>query len=241
MELEFVRRVSMGEEKAAQVKALAEKLDVSLSAHAPYYINLNSSERELLEASKRRLFAAARIGACCGARSVAFHPGSYMGQSPGKALRKIKKELADVRKRCIDAGINIQLRPETAGRPSQFGTMEEIIQLSAELEDVMPCVDFAHLHSYEGKLNTYDEFASALEVIQSALGKKALSDMHIHISGIRFGQKGELEHVNLADSNLQYQELIEALKDFSVGGRVVCESPDREADALLLKQAYESI
>lgn len=241
MELEFVRRVSMGESKAAEVKTLAEKLDVSLSVHAPYYINLNSSDSDTLEASGQRLFAAASVGSLCGAQSVAFHAGSYMDQSPARTLRKIRKQLASVQKRCNKSGIRIQLRPETSGRRSQFGTVDEILSLCADLEHVMPCIDFAHLHSYEGKMNGYDEFASVLEKIRSRLGAGALNDMHIHVSGIRFGLKGELEHLNLADSDFNYRDLMRALKDFSVGGRIVCESPDREVDALLLKKFYKSL
>ncbi len=239
MELEFVRRVSMGEEKAALVKEAAKRLDVALSVHAPYYINLNSADAEILEASKRRLILAAAVGMKCGANVVAFHAGSYMGQASGKTFRKIKSSLRDVQKRCANEGIRVQLRPETSGRRSQFGTVDEILALSAELEDVFPCVDFAHLHSYEGKMNSYEEFASVLKTIQERLGQNAVADMHIHVSGIRFGAKGELEHVNLADSDLNYKALLKALKDFSAGGRIVCESPDREADALLLRRAYE--
>jgi deoxyribonuclease-4 len=240
MELEFVRRVSMSQAKAKQVKALADKLDVSLSVHAPYYINLNSADIGIVEASKRRLMEAATVGSWCGAKSVAFHAGSYMGATPAEAFRQIKKHLRDARMRLKGEGIEIQLRPETSGRRTQFGTVEEIIQLSAEVEDVMPCIDFAHLHAYAGSVNALDDFNRVLEKVKRGLGKAALADMHIHVSGIRFGDKGERGHINLAESDLNYQELMRALKEFSVGGRLICESPDREADALLLKKSYDS-
>ncbi len=241
MELEFVRGVSMGEQKAARVRAAASRLGVSLSVHAPYYINLNSRDSEIVNASKKRLLDAARIGALCGARSVAFHPGFYMGESPTAAFRRVKKHLAEVVRECKAEGIEIQLRPETTGKPSQFGHIEEVLALSAELEGVLPCVDFAHLHAYEGGMNTYDEFAAALDKVGLALGMPALEDMHIHASGIRFGRRGELEHLNLAESDFDYTALLRALKDFSVRGRLVCESPDREADALLMQRKYRRI
>jgi len=240
LELEFVRRVSMGPAKAQQVKALAEKLDVLLSVHAPYYINLNSADSGIVEASKRRLIDAATVGSWCGAKSVAFHAGSYMGASAAKAFRRIKKHLRDVRVRLKKEGIQVQLRPETSGRKTQFGTVEEVIQLSSELENIMPCIDFAHLHAYAGSVNAFEDFSRVLEKIKLGLGKAALADMHIHVSGIRFSGKGEREHINLAKSDLNYWELMKALKEYSVGGRLICESPDREADALLLKKSYDS-
>jgi deoxyribonuclease-4 len=241
MELEFVRGVSMGEAKADSVKAVAENLGISLSVHAPYYINLNSDDSKIIKASKRRLFEAARIGALCGAKGVAFHPGYYMGASSASALRKVKKHLRELVKECRSEGIEICLRPETTGKPSQFGRLDEILALSETVDGVMPCVDFAHLHAYEGKANSYDEFSCVLETIRSRLGSDSLVDMHIHASGIHYGQKGELKHLNLAESDLKYVALLRALRDFNVGGCLICESPDREADALMLKKRYGRI
>ena len=238
MELEFVRGVSMGEQKAARVKAAAEESGISLSVHAPYYINLNSRDSQIVKASKKRIYESARIGALCGAKSVAFHAGFYVGESRVKTFRTIKRNLGDVLRKCRENGLDIQLRPETAGKPSQFGSLDEVIALSAEIDGILPCIDFAHLHAYEGGMNSYEEFASVLERIRSELGAGALSDMHIHTSGIRYGQKGELEHLNLKESDLKYELLLRALKDFGAGGSLICESPDREADALMMKKKY---
>jgi deoxyribonuclease-4 len=240
MELEFVRRVSMRERKAQRVREASQKLGVSLSVHAPYYINLNSADPQIVRDSQERLFEAGRIGSLCGARSIAFHPGFYMGRPPSVTLGNVKKRLKEVLKRCADEGLDVQLRPETTGKPSQFGRLDEVLALSAELDGVLPCIDFAHMHAYSGRANSYDEFAEILDAIRSRLGARALADMHIHVSGIRFGNKGELEHLDLRESDLNYQDLLKALKDFSVGGRLICESPDREPDALLLKNLYQS-
>jgi len=241
MELEFVRGVSMGEEKAANVKTVAERHGIALTVHAPYYINLNSGDSKIIKASKKRLFDTARIGALCGAASVAFHPGYYMGESPLKTHRRIKRHLREVRKACNGEGIGIQLRPETTGKSSQFGRLEEILALSAEIEGILPCVDFAHLYAYDGGMNSYDDFAVVLEKIRSELGRESLRDMHMHVSGIHFGPKGEIKHLNLEESDLDYVSLLRALKDFSVGGRLICESPDRELDALLMKKKYRRL
>ena len=241
MELEFVRGVSMGEEKAALVKAAAREHGVALTVHAPYYINFNSLEPDKIEASKKRLFDSARIGALCGAASVAFHAGYYMGESPAKTFRKIKKGLREVLGMCRREGVDIRLRPETSGRASQFGSLDETLALSAELDGVAPCIDFAHLHAYAGAMNSYDEFAGVLETIRRELGAEALADMHIHTSGIHYGHKGELKHLNLDESDLDYVALLRALKSFGVGGKLICESPNREADAIMMKDKYRKI
>ena len=127
------------------------------------------------------------------------------------------------------------------GKASQFGTVEEILRLCAELEGLAPCMDFAHWHARTGKSNSYDEFTSILIQIKNKLGQVALDNMHIHVSGIAYGNKGETKHLNLQDSDFQYTELLKALRDYNVKGTIICESPSIEDDAILLKNTYKSL
>jgi len=131
---------------------------------------------------------------------------------------------------------------ETTGKASQFGTLEELLRLSKEVEGVAPCVDFAHLHARTGANNSYEEFAALLELIEGELGLAVgLEDMHIHISGIDYSSAGERKHLNLADADLRYVELLQALRDFEVGGLIICESPSLEEDALLMQRVYRGL
>ncbi len=109
------------------------------------------------------------------------------------------------------------------------------------MEGLAPCIDFAHWHARTGVFNSYQEFASILLRIKERLGRAALDDMHIHVAGIRYGEKGEIKHLNLKDSDLQYVELLKALRDYEVKGLVICESPNLEDDALLLKSTYNTL
>ncbi|MDQ1275914.1 MAG: deoxyribonuclease [Euryarchaeota archaeon] len=81
MELEFVQGVRMGEKGAGNVLEAAEKRNIALSVHAPYYINLNSPEEEKLKASQERIYQAARIGSLCGAESIVLHAAFYQKSS----------------------------------------------------------------------------------------------------------------------------------------------------------------
>jgi len=127
------------------------------------------------------------------------------------------------------------------GKPSQFGTLEEILNLSVELEGVAPCIDFTHWHARTGKFNSYHEFVSILLQVKQRLGTAALDDMHIHVSGIAYGKSGEIKHLNLKESDFQYVELLKALRDYNTEGIVICESPNLEEDALLLQATYNSL
>lgn len=241
MEIEFGRGVKMGETTALATAKLAKEKGIALSAHAPYYINLNARESEKITASQERLLHAVRIASLCGARTVVFHAAYYLNDPPDKVYPVVKKNLQEVLNRLKFEQTGVWVRPEVTGKATQFGTLEEILRLSSELEGVAPCIDFAHLHARTGKFNSYAEFAGILEQIERKLGRAALDNMHIHVSGIRYGENGEIKHLNMQESDFDYVNLIRALKDFKVKGLVINESPNLERDALLLQETYHSL
>ena len=238
MEMEFVRGIYLSKEKANKINILASKNNVVLSAHAPYYINLNSKELHKIKASKKRILDTARIAHLCGAWSIVFHPGFYLKMEKEKVYSNIKKNLQEVVETLKSESNNVWVRPETMGKKSQFGDLKELLQLSSEIENVMPCIDFAHLHARTKKTNTYDEFCSVLSSVEKTLGKKGLENIHAHISGIEYNNSGERYHLTLKNSDLKYEELIKAFKDFKVKGVIISESPNIEQDAILLKKLF---
>ena len=241
MEIEFAQGVYLSEADANLVAEAAQSTGIKLSAHAPYYLNFNAHEPRKIRASQGILRKAARIASICGAQSLVFHTGFYLGDPPQVAYQAVKKYLTEVLSRLKEENINMWLRPEVSGKGSQFGTIDEILELCTELEGIAPCIDFAHWHARSGGFNSYPEFASILRQINDKLGKASLDNMHIHISGIAYGQKGEKSHLNLKESDLRYTELLKALKDYSVRGMVICESHNQEGDSLLLKESYHAL
>jgi deoxyribonuclease-4 len=242
MELEFVRNINITKQKAPDVRKAAEKSNVALTCHAPYFINLNSADNKKLKASIDRILNSARIANLCGAYSVCFHPGFYMKDTKEKVFYNIKNNIRGIIKILKNENNRIWVRPETTGKESQFGSINELIEISSELEQVLPCVDFSHLHARSnGKFNSFNEFSEILILVEKRLGKEALRNMHIHISGIAYSAKGEKHHLNLKESDFKYKELLKALKEFKVKGVIISESPNIEGDALLMKKSYDSL
>lgn len=239
MEMEFVHSVNVSEKKAPLVHEAQKKHNILLTCHGSYYINLNSAEKAKREASKKRILDAARRAKQCGAWSQVFHAAFYQKSSKEQTYETVKKAVKEIVKTLRDEGNDVWIRPETTGKPTQFGDIDELLKLSSELEQVMPCVDFSHLHARSnGDYNTYEEFAEVLRKIEKHLGKEGLRNMHIHVSGIAYGEKGEKHHLVLKESDMNYKGLLKALKDYKVAGVVVCESPNIEEDALLLQKTY---
>lgn len=242
MELEFVRGVRMSEATAKEIRELAEENDISLTVHAPYYVNLNSKEPEKIEASKARIVQAARVGAWAGAKSVTFHPAYYHDDDPELVYKRVLEAMEDILETLEREAITIRLSPETTGGLSQFGTLEELVRLGVDLPGVNPCVDFSHLFARSlGEFNSYEKFAQALQLISDNLGPEALKGQHIHLSGIEYGPKGERNHLPFAETELDYEGVMQALVDFNVQGWLTCESPILEKDALILQDLYTKL
>jgi deoxyribonuclease-4 len=242
MEVEFVQGVRMSPEVAVSVGELAARKKVALTAHGPYFINLNAVEPEKVHMSKERILQTARIAALFGARSITFHAAFYLKSTPAETYAVVKRHLEEIVNILRNEDNKVTISPEVTGKPSQFGTLEEIIQLSSEIEGVAPCIDFSHWHARTGKANSYQEFLAILDQVEKKLGRRGLDNMHIHVSGIAYGKKGEIKHLMLPDSDFQYAELLKALKERKAKGVIICESvPYLENDALLLQQTYRAL
>jgi len=238
LEIEFVKGVRMGFDTARKVREKAAALGVRLSVHAPYFINLNSEDPGKRLSSQERLLNTARVGAACGAASVVFHAAFYGKDPAEKTYATVKKELGTIQSIVRTERLGITLRVETMGKRSQFGSLDEVLTLCREVDGLQPCLDFSHLYAREGKVNSYTDFHRVLSKVARKLGPRALRDAHIHIAGIHYGDKGEIKHLNLEDADFRYDEWLQALRDLAVEGLVICESPNLEEDALMLKKLY---
>ena len=238
-ELGWVQSVRVTEVTCAAIKQKAGEHKVSLSVHAPYFINLNALDDEWPK-SRKRLMDAALYGNLAGATDIIFHPGSYFMNPPEEVLKIAIPRLQGCAEELRKAGNPVILRPETMGKSAMLGSFEDTLAMSKAIEGVEPCMDFAHLHARpgDGTMNTYDEWSAILKMYQKALGKKALKRLHIHLSGIEYGPKGEKNHLALDKSDLKLKLLFKALKDLNCGGRILCESPIMEEDALNMRKAW---
>jgi len=167
-----------------EIRDTAKKLYIRLSIHAPYWINLNSKEKKKIEESKKRILDCCKIGNLLGAREIVFHPGYYQDSSKEETYQNIKKEILDMEKEIKKNRWKIKLAPETTGKINVFGSVEEILRLVKETKCFFT-IDFAHIYARnQGKISykeIYENF-------------KSFPSLHIHFSGIEWGEKGERNH-----------------------------------------------
>ncbi|MBM3282435.1 MAG: TIM barrel protein [Candidatus Diapherotrites archaeon] len=243
MELAFVQSVYIKDEnKAREVNEARKKAGIRLSVHAPYYINLNAAKKETMDASIERLYLACKMGGLCGAESVAVHAAFRHADESKKIKEKIVNACNQIYEKLDAQQIKIKIAPEFAGKLSQWGSLEEVMNIAHETRGGW-CMDFGHAHATSnGSLTTREKFDHILEKIEK-FDQNYLKDLHIQCCGITFTEKGERYHTSFDsnESTLNWKAMTESFKAFNVGGICITECPGQEKDALLLKNYYESL
>lgn len=239
MEIEFVRGVKMSNETAKECGKLAKELDVRLSVHAPYFINLSSSEREKVDASKKRILDSMERASLMGADVVCIHAGYYGRLYEEETYHRIKEECGYIVDKAKSNGWDTTLALETTGRVSQFGTIDEIVRLCKEI-DCRIVVDAAHIFARNAGLVDYSEIFDKLKPLK-------LKHYNFHFSGIKFstigitGKGNEKSHLPIKFNAPPFEPLAKEILKRKVDITIICESPLLEQDALVLKETFEKL
>lgn len=245
-EYQCSRGVNLKEETARRIGEAAMENGVALSIHGPYYINLATPDPEKREKTKEHLLKSLRAAKWMGATKVVFHPGGASGMDRSEAMERAKDTLSEVLLEADREGLGeIKLAPETMGKASLLGTLEEVIELCKVGTSVVPAIDFGHLHAVMGgKLLAKDDFAKILDRVEEGLSKEALVNLHIHFSPIEFTKAGEKKHRTLLDEGFgpPFEPLAELIVERGLAPTVICESDGRQAeDALAYKEIYMKV
>jgi len=228
------RGVHVSRETARNIGREARRYGFRCSVHAPYFVNCASPEPEKRAKSVDYLMQAARAAGWLGADRVVFHVGS-----PGRLDREAAMELArgtiDVALGALDdAGLSgVTLCPETMGRVSQLGTLDEILALCKAFDRLLPALDFGHLHvAGLGTLNSESDFRAVLQKMVDELGHDRVKHFHAHFSRIEYGPKGEKRHVNFSDPGYgpDFRHLAPVLLSMGLEPVIICESAGDQAD-----------
>jgi len=208
-------------EDAEKIGNEAKKLGIQLSIHAPYWINLNSKEKKKIEESKKRILDCCEIGDALGAYRIVFHPGFYGGMDKEQTYQNIKNAILEMQKEIKKNKWKPELAPETTGKINVFGSVDEILKLAEETECAF-CIDFAHILAREKKV----DYESILKKFSK------YKELHIHFSGILYGEKGERMHIKTKDNEVK--SLLENLEKYAKNKNIVIinESPDPIEDSV---------
>ena len=242
LEMAWVQGVRVSEKTCLAIKDTALENKVSLSVHGPYYINLNC-DVEKWPKQRKYLMDAAYYGNLAGATDIVFHPGTYFGRPLEEVFEVVLPRLKGCQEEIRANGNPVNLRPETMGKSAVIGSVEDSIVMAKAVPGVSVCIDFAHLHARpgDGSVNTYEEWKQILDLYRKELGVEFMEKLHIHLSGIAYGPKGERNHLVYEEADLDYGAIMRALKDSGGKGRILCESPVMEVDAFKFRDLWMEI
>lgn len=236
MEVQFVRGARMKESTAKEIGEEAEKHDILLSIHAPYYINLNSEKEETIEKSKERIMKSARLGDIMGAWVITVHAGYYSGMSSEEATEMIGDVVVECAEKMKEENLGPMIGLEQMGKVKSWGTLDEIEKVMDRTDKAIPVLDFAHYHArYDGALKTEEDFRELLERYESM----HKGPLHSHFSSIEYSDKGEKEHLNLEEHEPDFRKLAPIMKEKDYDITVICETPELDRDSLRMKEILE--
>ena len=224
----------MKKDDAEKLGINAKKHDVWLSVHGSYFVNFCGDE-ETIEKSKERLLACAMAADWMGAHVVVFHPGFYSKRSHQEALKLCVKAIDEIVESMRSLQITkVHLGPETTGKPSQLGSLEEVLTLCERVELTEPVIDWAHTHARKGgKMKTVDDFRKALDTIEKRLGTDATKNLHCHYTLVEFTDKGEKRHhiLDEVEYGPPFEALATLIAELGLMPVIISESPVLDVDA----------
>ena len=234
--------VRIGENSAKELRKNSEENKIRVSMHAPYYINLSSQDPEVIERSIDRLVQSARAAEWMGAYRIVFHPGFYTKYTPSEAMDICKKAIEDILEKLESIGVKkFTFAPETTGKKSQLGNLEEIVEICQNFDHFAPTIDFAHIHARgEGSIKNADDYRKIIDYLEEELSIKRL---HCHFTRIEYTHAGERKHHTLEEKEYgpPVKPLLETLNEAGWNSTIICETPLIDQDALILKSCYNDI
>ncbi len=243
IEWELVHGAKVKQETAELVGKNIKETGLRLSAHAPYYISLISHEHHKRIKSYEYILDTARAVHFAGGGRVVFHPGFYgkYADDKKKAFQEMKGEFEILLSKVKELKLNVELWPETTGKNSAWGTLEELLEMRSQVKGINACIDFSHVHARSnGGLDSKKDLEECFNLVEG-YGKDILGKMHVHFQSVRYSDKGELSHLEISEDSPPWKPFVELLAERKCGGTVICESPVIEADAMRLQNYYLSL
>ena len=244
-EYSFCRGVTVSDETAISIGKEMRENGITISAHAPYFINLANENDEMAEKSFLYITNSLYKLRLLGGKNLVVHPGSLMKLSRDKAIELTKKRLVQLKSILTETdNLDMKVCLETMGKFSQIGTYQEIVDFCQICDAYYPAFDFGHINCIlQGGLKTKQDFLDIFNYAIKRLGYEKVKNCHIHFSKIQYGTKGEIKHLTLDDDiyGPEFEPLAEAIKELGLEPIIICESRDVMAlDAIKLKNIYKN-
>ena len=220
-----------------ELAEIAKNLDVELSIHTPYYMDL-VSDNDLLYKSLDSIKWAGLLAKHLDATMMVTHLGMYGNASKKKAATAITDNMIFLKEWFLDNDIHVPIGVETSGRQEIFGTFSEMIKLCKDVPGLVPIINFSHIHARgNGALKKKEDFQ---ELFDKA-SQFADGFYHTHFSGVEHEGGNEIRYTPIKKGDLKFEPLAECILDNNIDLTLICGSPLLEHDAIYMKVILERV
>jgi deoxyribonuclease-4 len=239
-EIDFEGKFWMDYNWAERLGGLAREHGIVLSVHAPIAGFMGHAERgKKLNMAVGMLDHSAGIAKAAGAEVVVFHPGFLLNRTREEALDSVCEQLGELRERLEGKDRAVPFGVEVMGRVREFGTIDDVLEISHRCGWVRPVLDFAHMHATsDGAFTDSEMFSGVLERADDLLEPGV--PFHIHFSDIAYANRNETKHLPYGEGTLRAEPLRDALARFERPATVISESPDEESSNRIQAILYAS-
>jgi len=236
----------ISEEKSKAIREQAEKNNIQISVHSPYYINFCNPTDVAKENSFKYLLNSLLGARMLGGKYAVVHMGSIMKMERKEAFSILEKNFKDFLQIFYDQGLEgTIIAPETMGKYSNIGTVDEVLEIASWDKSVIPTFDFGHINCItQGALKTKQDFLDIFNKAIDKLGFEKIDRCHIHFSKIKYGPKGEIAHLTFKDNEYgpQYEPFLQSVKELKINPVIISESRGTQADdALTMKKYFDTL
>ncbi len=220
-----------------EVGEIAKDLDITLSIHTPYYIELAGDKSDpLTERTINSIKWAGVLGKAMDGTHVVTHAGLYPKGGKKDAINYISKNLKEVLEWYKMQKVNLKLGVETSGKQEVFGAVDEVLALTKKCS-IVPIINFAHVHAREGgSLREKEDFQRLIDKVRSVARDEYL---YTHFSGVEHEGGNEKRLTPIKKGSLRFEPLAECILDNEYEMTIISSSPLLEHDAMYMKVLLE--
>ena len=240
------RGVRIGSETAGLIGQEAQKHGIQLSLHAPYFINLSTDEAEKKQKNIGYVLESCRAARDMGADRIVVHTGGVgKKRTRDAAMANSRVNVREILAAKEDAGYtDITICLETMGKINVIGTAQEIMELVALDDRLLPCIDFGHLNARtHGEMATQEEVAALFDLMEQTIGIERAKIFHSHFSKIEYSKGGEVRHLTFSDKiyGPPFEPIAAETAARGYTPRFICESAGTQAeDAVTMMHIYQN-
>lgn len=247
----FTRNPRGGKAKDIDEKDVAAFLQFSkengidiILAHAPYTLNLCSSDKGIREFAKNTMADDLMRMEYTPNNLYNFHPGSHTGQGVEVGIKFISDALNEILK--PDQTTTVLLET-MAGKGSEIGRnfeeIKEIIDKVELSEKIGVCLDTCHVH--DGGYDVVENFDGVLDEFDRVIGLSRLRAIHINDSMNQQGAHKD-RHEKIGDGNIGLDAMVKIINNIRVCNLPFYLETPNDIDGYareiaLLKEKYKAV